>query len=105
LIAHLREIEPTMDIMVVGEAGAPAKGTPDPDVLLFAEASGRAILSGDRSTMPQHLADHFQAGHHTAGLILLRSGFSVGRYATEVRLIWFATTSDEWVDRTDYIPY
>src|SRR5438034_618543 len=99
LIRHLREIEPAMDILVVGEPGAPPKGTTDPALLIFAEVNGRALISNDRGSLPDHLAAHFQAGRHTFGVILLRGGFSVGRYGTEIRLIWFATTPDEWMDR------
>jgi hypothetical protein len=105
IVTYLRNLEPDMDILGVGQPGAPIKGTLDPDLLLAAEAEGRALISGDRRTMRRHLAAHSHAGHHTAGLILLRGGFSVASYATEIRLIWFATTADEWLDRTDYIPY
>jgi hypothetical protein len=92
IVKNLREIEPDMDLLVVGEPGAPAKGTDDDELLLIGETQGRALISGDMSTMTKHLARHFEAGHHTAGLILLRSGFYIGRYALEIRLIWFATT-------------
>jgi hypothetical protein len=44
LIKALRSLEPTLDILAVGEPGAPAKRTLDPDLLLFAEASGRTLL-------------------------------------------------------------
>jgi len=105
MIDHLRDVEPDMDILVVGEPGAPPKGTDDAEILLAAEALGRTVISGDRATMAKHLTTHYREGHHTSGLILLRCDFSVARYASEIRLIWFATTADEWVDRTDYIPY
>lgn len=104
LIAHLRNLEPGMDILIVNELGAPPKGTDDPDLLLAAEATGRTFISGDRSTMMRHLTAHYQAGHHTWGLIMLRGGFSIARLAWELQLIWVATTPDEWVDRTLYIP-
>jgi hypothetical protein len=105
LIAYLRSLEPTMDILAVGEPGAPPKGTLDPDVLLAAETLGRLLISGDKSTMTRHLAAHFLAGHHTSGVLLLRAGFPLAKYAGDIRLIWFATLRDEWIDRTDYIPY
>jgi len=104
ILNDLRSVEPGMDILAVGEPGAPPKGTPDPAILLAAEALGRTLISSDRSTMPGHLADHFHQGRHTFGVILLRLGFSVGRYSSEIHLIWFATTLDEWLDRTAYIP-
>jgi hypothetical protein len=101
----LQDTEPAMDILVVGQPGAPPKGTLDPDLLLAAEALGRTLISGDRSSMPVHLKDHFAAGHHTSGVILLRRGLPFERYLTDLRLIWFVETADEWIDRTDYIPY
>jgi hypothetical protein len=105
LIKALRSLEPTLDILAVGEPGAPAKRTPDPALLLFAEASGRTLLSGDRSTMTRHLGNHFAAGHQTWGLILLRDGFPLARYVADVHLIWFVETPADWVNRTAYIPF
>jgi hypothetical protein len=105
LVTHLRAVEPAMELLIIGEAGAPPKGTLDPDVLLAAESLRRALISADKRTMRDHLNDHFNTGHHTWGVILLRVGHSIPAYAADLRLIWFATEADEWVDRTDYIPY
>jgi hypothetical protein len=91
-------------LLRVGDPGAPPRETPDPDLLLAAQALGRVLLTNDRSTMPQHLVDHFAAGHHTAGVILMRKGFANAVYRDELLLIWGATTADEWIDCTDYIP-
>lgn len=101
----LRAKDPLLDVLRVGEAGAPPLGTLDPQLLLAAEVMGRCLISGDRSTMPQHRDAHFAAGRHTWGIILRRRGFSLARYIQDLHLIWEATTSDEWIDRTDYIPY
>ncbi len=96
--------EPTVDVLHVGDPGAPPRGTLDPDLLLAAEAMGRVLVTNDRRTIPGHLRDHFAAAHHTAGVMLLRRGFSCGRYAQEIFTHWATTTPDEWVDRTVYIP-
>src|SRR4051812_30507033 len=95
LVKALRASAPGLEILQVGEPGAPPKRTPDPDLLLIAEATGRGLLSKDRSTMPQHLVDHFTAGHHTAGVILMRNGFTLAVYRDELLLIRGATTADE----------
>jgi hypothetical protein len=105
LVSALRLHEPNMDVLAVGEAGAPRRGTLDPDLLLVAEAMGRTLISRDRRTMPGHLADHFAGGHHTCGVILLRRDASLGSCLQDLRLIWHATTAEEWIDRTEYIPY
>jgi hypothetical protein len=88
----------------VGELGAPPTGTLDPDLLVQAQALGRVLISNDRSTMPGHLAAHFAAGLHTAGVILMRQGFPLGRYVREIVNRWTTTTAADWIDRTDYIP-
>jgi hypothetical protein len=105
LIGALLSAEPAMDVIAVGQPGAPPKGTLDPDVLLAAETLGRTLISGDRSTMRRHLGDHFAAGHHTWGVILLRNGFPLARYVADIHLIWVCEGTADWLDRTDYIPY
>ncbi len=105
LLNALRGSNPAPDVIRMGESGAPPLGTKDPQVLLAAQAAGRCLISGDRKTMKQHLQDHFAAGRHTCGVVLMKGGFALRRYVDDILLIWQATTADEWVDRTDYIPY
>jgi hypothetical protein len=54
--------------------------------------------------MPVHLTHHFASGHHTAGVILLRNGYTIGQYAQSIVNQWATTTAAEWVDRTIYLP-
>jgi hypothetical protein len=94
-----------IDILTVGGPGAPPKATQDPELLIASEFLVRVLVTNDRQTMPGHLADHFQAGLHTWGTILLRRGSQIGDQMRDLLLIWQATTADEWRDRIDYIPY
>lgn len=104
LLAALKQLASQIDLIRVGDTGAPPTETEDPDLLVAAEALGRVLVTGDRKTMPVHLTNHFAAGHHTAGTILLRGGFSLGRLAQEIIDEWATTTADEWIDRTIYLP-
>ena len=104
LIAALRRREPTIDIIRVNDPGAPPSGTLDPDLLLAAEALGRVLVTNDKRTMPGHLRSHYQAGHHTAGVIMLRQRFPMGRYVQEILDEWTNTTADEWIDRIVVLP-
>ena len=36
--------------------------------------------------------------------MLMRRGFSLARYVQEILQYWNTTTTDEWIDRTVYIP-
>jgi hypothetical protein len=104
LLSALRQAEPAIDAIRVGDPGAPPLGTKDPDLPIAAETLGRVLLTNDRSTMPGHLVDHYAAGRHTAGIMLMRGGFRLARYVQEVLQHWNTTTADEWIDRTVYIP-
>src|SRR5438552_2512590 len=84
LIDALVRREPTVDVQRVGWPGAPPSGTPDPQVLIAAEAEGRMLVSKDRQTMPGHITAHFVAGAHTHGVAMLRNGFSMGTLADEL---------------------
>jgi hypothetical protein len=104
LIAAMQQLAPDIDVIRVGDPGAPPRRTQDPDLLVAAEALGRVLITGDRSTMPGHLINHFAAGKHTAGVILLRRNFSIARYAQEIADRWATTTADDWIDVTIYLP-
>lgn len=104
LLAGLLLAEPAIDAMRVGGPDAPLAGTKDPDLIVAASALGRILVSNDRSTMPLRLVNHFAAGRNTAGVILLRGGYSLGRYVQAVLDQWKATSADEWIDRTIYLP-
>jgi hypothetical protein len=104
IIAAMQQLAPGIDVILVGDPGAPPRQTPDPDLLIAGEALGRVLVSKDKKSMPRHLINHFASGRHTAGVILLREGFSIGRYAQEIVNQWATTTADEWVDRTIYLP-
>ena len=105
LVLALRRREPLMDLLRVGEAGAPPKGTRDPDLLLTAEATGRILLSDDKNSLPQHIRRHLAAGRHSCGVLLMKQGFALARFLHDVLLIWHATMADEWVDQLVYLPY
>ncbi len=54
--------------------------------------------------MPGHLIDHYAAGNHTAGVMLMRNNFALSVYVQKIVNYWTTTTADDWVDRMVYIP-
>ena len=108
VVDALNRAEPSIAVLKVGlHANAPPKGTLDPDVLRFAETEELALVTFDKTTMSGHVADHLAAGHHTWGVFLFPTGnhLSAGRIAQELVLVWAASQQDEWVDRTQTLPY
>jgi len=100
----LRRREPRVEVLWVGAPGAPAKETKDPELLLWIEAHQWMLLTGNRKSMPGHLADHLAAGHHVPGIFLISDWLPIRQVVDELLLIWGASTPDEWQDRIWYLP-
>src|SRR5262245_11627549 len=93
-----------IDFVRVGGPPDLPRGTPDPEILLWAEREGRILVSLDKRTLPGHLADHLQAGHHSPGIFIVRQHASIP--SVIAFLIEAAHRSEpwEWEDRLEYIP-
>lgn len=108
VIDAVRRVEPSIQVRLVGwDDDVPQKQTPDPDLLVFAEREQAALVTFDKTTMPGHVTDHLAAGRHTWGVFIFPNGkdLSPGRIAAESVLVWSASERDEWVDRTEYLPF
>ena len=103
-VATLR-LNPTVDVLRVGDQGVPLLSTADPDLLRFCEVAQRILVTADRTTIPDHINAHLAAGGHFWGVCLLRDGFSIYRVAQELLLIAEASTAEEWLDRIEWIPF
>lgn len=100
----LQRLNPTIDVLRVGDPNAPALGTPDPDILRYLSTSQRLLVTDNRNSMPEHLANHSARDEHTWGIFLVRPKTSIGQLAQELRLIWEASDAEEWIDTLDWIP-
>jgi predicted nuclease of predicted toxin-antitoxin system len=105
LLEVLLRKEPSIDILSVGEEGAPSKGTLDPVLLEVAASGGRILVTRDKKTMPGHLVDFFQQQKHNAGVIILKPNYAGAKVIEDLFMIWFITSAEEWTDRTEFIPY
>jgi hypothetical protein len=105
LLHAMRGREPAVDFKLVGQGAAPPKGTPDPQLLLFGEAAGQALVTMDKSTMISHITQHMGAGHHTWGVFILKQGFATVKYVDDLFLVWVASEAEDWRDRVEYLPW
>ena len=102
---QLRRLDPSIDVLLVGDNTAPAKGTLDPDLLLWAEANAFIIVSRDLSTLPDHIAAHMAAGRHTKGVLWLRRKAVLSDVIETLYLIWSTSDADEYSDASLFIPF
>jgi hypothetical protein len=101
---QLRRQHPGLEVIALGDPGAPPSGTSDPDILNWIEENSHILVTENRSTIPVHLSDHFVSGRHIPGLFWARPGVGVGRIIEELYLIWLASAAEEYKDCTLFIP-
>lgn len=104
VVAALRRIEPLIDVARVGQSEVPGFGTSDADLLCFCEETHRLLVSSDRGTLPDHVADHLAAGRHMWGVLLIVTGCTYRELLDELLVIWSASEAEEWQDTLHYLP-
>jgi len=101
---QLRRRNPNLEVLAIGDPGAPPAGISDPNLLNWIEENGYLLVTENRSTMPMHLFDHFTSGRHVPGIFWVRPGVGIGRIIEELYLIWVASTAEEYRDCSLFIP-
>jgi len=104
LRVELLNCEPTMVVWRIGDPGAPAKGSLDPEILCWCEQNGFILVTNNRKSMPRHITDHIKNGRHVPGIFELNPNMSIRETVEELRLIWGASEMKEYQDVIIYLP-
>jgi Domain of unknown function (DUF5615) len=104
VVAALRRIEPLIDVIRVGQSEGPSFGTSDAELLCYCEETRRLLVSSDRGTFPDHVADHLAVGRHSWGVLLIVPGCTYRELLDELLVIWSASEAEEWQDTLHYLP-
>lgn len=92
-----------LNVVRVGDVEVVPLGASDREILLWAEQQRRILVSSDRSTLPDHLRSHLDAGHFCPGIFLLRRGASVSHILEFLELAAYASEPVEWENRIEYV--
>lgn len=95
---------PGLIVLVVGEPGAPPKGTLDPDILVWCEQHNFILVTNNRRSIPVHLTDHIEQERHIPGIILLNPSLSIGQNLEELIFIALGSFEREYQDRIIHLP-
>jgi hypothetical protein len=101
---QLRRLKPNFFVLAVGELTAPPRGTLDSEILGWCEEPDFILVTNNRKSMPVHLNDRLNQGHHIPGILVLNAKLSVGENLEELILIADASFEDEYQDRIDFLP-
>ena len=96
--------EPSLTVLSVGDEGAPARSTSDPEILAWCEQNQFNLITNNRDSMPQHLSDHLAAGHHVPGIFTINLQMPMGKIIDELILIAGASDENEYMDEIKYLP-
>ncbi len=106
LKSALKRLDANIDVLRVGDEGAPPLTTTDPEILQYTATAQRLLVTDNRNTIPDHLVEHYAAGSDSHwGILWVRPNITVGQLAAALHLVWFASEAEEWIDRTDWVPF
>ncbi len=101
--ATLSRRRPEIDILQVGDPAAP-RGTKDPEILVYLEATHRVLVTNNRDSMPDHLQEHWAGGGVCWGVFTLKPGTTFHHLAEDLEFILAATEAEEWLNVTFWVP-
>ena len=95
---------PGLVVWMIGDPGAPTRGTKDPAILDWCSQQGFVLVTNNRASMPSHLADHLSDGKHIPGILVFRPKATVKAILNDLILIAQAADDDEFRDQIEHIP-
>ncbi|WP_373526449.1 DUF5615 family PIN-like protein [Nostoc sp.] len=103
-VRQLRRQKPDLAVRMIGEPATPPKGTLDPEIISWCEATKFILVTNNRKSMPVHLADHLAQGQHIPGIFILNPNLSIGENLDELLVVAEGSFDDEYQDRIEYLP-
>lgn len=95
---------PDLEVWIIGDPGAPLRGTLDPDILIWYEDNDFVLITNNRRSMPRHLTDHLALGRHVPGILVINPTMTMGQLIDELALIAGASEAGEAGDLILYLP-
>ena len=101
ILAGLRRRRTDLDIVHIHELGMDR--TPDPDILVWAAAENRVVITHDARTMPKYAHQRQRAGLPMPGMVVVPDTMPIGRVIEELLLLIGTIFDDEWAELVRYL--
>jgi predicted nuclease of predicted toxin-antitoxin system len=102
IVRGLRHRVPEIDLLRAQDVLP--EGTPDPEILAWAAAENRVLITNDRDTMIGFAYERLGAGDPLPGVILTTNEQSIGGAIEDILIIAECMTEDEIRDRVVFLP-
>jgi predicted nuclease of predicted toxin-antitoxin system len=95
--------QPDLDIIRVQDVGL--RTADDPDVLAWAAAEGRILLTHDRETLIGFAYQRVELGLPMPGVFVIRNRpEQIGQMVEDILLVVLCSSQDEWKDQVVFLP-
>ena len=101
IMTGLRRRLPDLDIIHIHELGMDR--TPDPDILVWAAAENRVVITHDAKTMPNYAHERLRAGLPMPGMVVVPDTMPIGRAIEDLALLIGGIFDEEWADWVRYL--
>ena len=102
-VTRLRRLAPELVVIGIGDPGAPARGTADPEVLIWCGQHAMVLVSADYRTMGHHFDAHLAAGRSSPGVVLVNAGLSDAEAVDLLILVATVLEPSELRDRLRFL--
>jgi predicted nuclease of predicted toxin-antitoxin system len=103
VIRGLRRREPSLDIVRVVDVGL--DHAPDPDILTWAAAEGRVVVTGDLNSMVGFAWSRVRSRQLMPGVLALLENIGARRVIDDILLVAMCYTPEEMQDQVLFIPF
>lgn len=103
VVRGLRLRRSGIDLIRVQDVGL--GGTTDPEVLAWAAAQDRILLTHDRATLPRFAHERAATGAHMPGVFVVSNRMAIGDAIREVLLIDECSDQKEWAGLVVFLPW
>ena len=101
---QLQKKQPKIEVLVIGDPGAPSKSTSDPVILKWIERYNYILVTNNRRTMPDHFQNHLKTGGHVPGILIFRKKYAIRPILEMLEMIWAASDAEEYRNKIEYLP-
>jgi hypothetical protein len=103
-VAAVRRKDPAIRILRVGTPGAPPLRTPDTGLLRYCESNKLLLITCDRRSIFDHIAEHAAAGNVFYGTLRVEGPITTEELVDDLALIHAVHTAEDFIDTVMPLP-
>jgi Domain of unknown function (DUF5615) len=102
ILRGLRLRLPTLDAVTAREAGLDRKS--DPEILAWAAAKDRVVVTHDRNMMTRHAYDRVRRAESMPGIFIVPREMSIGALIADLQVLVECSFDGEWKQLVVFLP-